>query len=172
MEKEIILFPVDNVDAWFYGNLDNTMLPEWFIENHSTTKRLERAAQVIQRQTRFNEFVKDYLNRHETTIYDIIAYIEEVEDYAESLEEYFKDFLSQLEILKAQYNVVLERITTEELKNVSQDEKINDLQDTSSLHSNQIETLGDRDVENRGRIDDLENRVSRLEALINGNEQD
>ena len=156
-------FPVSNVDAWFYGNLDNTEHSRFFKENPTTYKRLERMDQVLVRQNRYNEFVRVAINSLWAEADRLQGEIDAANGRIDDVDGRVDETNTQIEALKTAMTALSARIDAVEERNTYQDCLIIALQNDTILLKSQYEDLANRTSTNRTDIMALDIRVSAIE---------
>lgn len=145
-------FPINNVGYWFYGNLDATRLPSWFLQFRSHDSILRRIAQILTRQGRFNEYTRDQIN----SLWDKV---ESLEEWIAALEEELKTDLSEL---RAEVENGFIQV---ELRDNAQDSAISDLERRAGA-TEAVDNIQNDDIEDlTGRVAAAEYKISSLENL-------
>ena len=55
------MFPITNIEAWFFTNLRGTRMPDWYTEEYTHEGILRNITAILVRQGKFNEYTKEGL---------------------------------------------------------------------------------------------------------------
>ncbi len=159
-------FPIDNVDGWFENSLDHTQYPDWYVENDSPSKRLERAAQILKRQMRFNEYVRVDIDDIWAALKALSDAVDAVNKRLDEFELRFTEIENENADLKNRISLLSSRLNTAEAKATAQETQIDALRERILTQENLGATLSARSNEDRTKLLAFEIRLLALEKVI------
>lgn len=169
-------FPIENIESWFFYNLDITTLPDWYEENSSTAKRLERIAQILTRQGRFNEYVKEDINDlfiKSNTLNEFILSVKQLlEDEVDNINDRIDGVDDEISLLSTAVDTLEDDVNDIKNVNTTQNTRLTTLEGQVLAHTAIIGLLQEDINDNTGEINTVKNNVTSLTSRVNILEND